>query len=90
MEMQQNKTLLNEPTEEEKATDMKNSKMEYQSNMTKTYRNKNRGLDLKLATMEILSKRLKELDTALDSQEENKKLQTLAVMAELGKAIIPD
>ena len=52
-----------------------------------TYRNKNLDLDIKIRTMEILSERLAELNKMLDSQQEDEKLRTLAVMAEIGKAI---
>lgn len=58
-----------EPTESEKQRDKENSRREYQSNMTKSYRNKNRGLDIKIEAMEILRKRLVELDEELDSQQ---------------------
>lgn len=84
-----------EPTESEKQRDKENSRREYQSNMTKSYRNKNRGLDIKIETMEILRKRLVELDEELDSQQSStlsrsERLKIMAVMAQLGNAIIPD
>ena len=84
-----------EPTESEKQRDKENSRREYQSNMTKSYRNKNRGLDIKIETMEILRKRLVELDEELDSQQSStlsrsERLTIMAVMAQLGNAIIPD
>lgn len=83
-----------EPTESEKQKDKENGRREYQSNMTKTYRNKNRGLDIKLEAMEILHKRLIELDEELDSQQselsQSERLEIVAVMAQLGNAIIPD
>ncbi|MDD7349780.1 MAG: hypothetical protein PUG66_08080 [Clostridiales bacterium] len=83
-----------EPTESEKQKDKENGRREYQSNMTKTYRNKNRGLDIKLESMEILRKRLIELDEELDSQQselsQSERLEIVAVMAQLGIAIIPD
>lgn len=84
-----------EPTESEKQRDKENSRREYQSNMTKSYRNKNRGLDIKIEAMEILRKRLVELDEELDSQQSStlsrsERLKIMAVMAQLGNAIIPD
>ena len=84
-----------EPTESEKQIDKENSRREYQSNMTKSYRNKNRGLDIKIEAMEILRKRLVELDEELDSQQSStlsrsERLKIMAVMAQLGNAIIPD
>ena len=84
-----------EPTESEKRRDKENSRREYQSNMTKSYRNKNRGLDIKIEAMEILRKRLVELDEELDSQQSStlsrsERLKIMAVMAQLGNAIIPD
>lgn len=84
-----------EPTESEKQRDKENSRREYQSNMTKSYRNKNRGLDIKFEAMEILRKRLAELDEELDSQQSStlsrsERLKIMAVMAQLGNAIIPD
>ena len=79
-----------EPTEEEKKKDKENCEKAYQSNMTKSYVLKNRGLDIKINSMEILYKRLKELDVIADSQRGDEKLSTLAAMAEIGKALIPD
>lgn len=84
-----------EPTESEKQRDKENSRREYQSNMTKSYRNKNRGLDIKIEAMEILRKRLVELDEELDSQQSStlsrsERLKIMAVMAQLGNAIISD
>lgn len=84
-----------EPTESEKQRDKENSRREYQSNMTKSYRNKNRGLDIKIEAMEILRKRLVELDEELDSQQSStlsrsERLKIMAVMAQLGNAIIQD
>lgn len=84
-----------EPTESEKQRAKENSRREYQSNMTKSYRNKNRGLDIKIEAMEILRKRLVELDEELDSQQSStlsrsERLKIMAVMAQLGNAIIPD
>lgn len=84
-----------EPTESEKQRDKENSRREYQFNMTKSYRNKNRGLDIKIEAMEILRKRLVELDEELDSQQSStlsrsERLKIMAVMAQLGNAIIPD
>lgn len=84
-----------EPTESEKQRDKENSRREYQSNMTKSYRNKNRGLDIKIEAMEILRKRLVELDEELDSQQSStlsrsERLKIMAVMAQLVNAIIPD
>lgn len=75
-----------EPTESEKQRDKENSRREYQSNMTKSYRNKNRGLDIKIEAMEILRKRLVELDEELDSQQSStlsrsERLKIMAVMA---------
>ena len=78
------------PTEEEKALDEKAARRAYKSNATKTYEFKNRGLEIKISSMEILYKRLQELDGMIDSQNGSEKLSTLAVMADLGKAIIPD
>ena len=94
--MQVNVMMKNyEPTESEKQRDKENSRREYQSNMTKSYRNKNRGLDIKIEAMEILRKRLVELDEELDSQQSStlsrsERLKIMAVMAQLGNAIIPD
>lgn len=79
-----------EVTEEEKERDKKIGQQAYQSNMTKSYLLKNKGLDIKIECMEILHKRLKELDELADSQKGEEKLRTLAVMAEMGKAMIPD
>lgn len=84
-----------EPTESEKQRDKENARREYQSNMTKSYRNKNRGLDIKIEAMEILRKRLVELDEELDSQQSStlsrsERLKIMTVMAQLGNAIIPD
>ncbi len=78
------------PTEEEKALDKEAAERAYKSNMTKSYEFKNRGLEIKIDAMEILYKRLQDLDGIADSQNESEKLSTLAVMAEIGKAIIPD
>ncbi|MCI5712247.1 MAG: hypothetical protein MR324_03770 [Lachnospiraceae bacterium] len=78
------------PTEEEKQKDRENCEKAYQSNMTKSYIFKNKGLDIKINSMEILYKRLKELDVIADSQSGDEKLGTLAIMAEIGKSIIPD
>ena len=77
-------------TEEEMVKDKENAKREYLSNMSKSYKIKNRGLDIKIEAMDILHKRLVELNDTIDSQEGDRKLKTLAVMAEIGKAIIPD
>lgn len=63
---------------------------EYMSNQTKTYIFKNRGLELKMQAMEILAKNLKDLDVLASSQCGKEKLDTLAVMAQIGRAIIPD
>lgn len=77
-------------TEEEMVKDKENAKREYLSNMSMSYKIKNRGLDIKIDAMDILHKRLVELNDTIDSQEGDRKLKTLAVMAEIGKAIIPD
>lgn len=77
-------------SEEEKARDAERGKQEYMSNHTKSYVYKNRGLEIKMQAMEILSKRLGELDELAASQRGREKLDTLAVMAQIGQAIIPD
>lgn len=79
-----------EPTEEEKQRDEEKYKKEYESNHTKTYRIKNRGMDIKIDMMEGLYKQFKNLESVVDSQEGEERLRTLTVMAELGKAVIPD
>ena len=79
-----------EPTEEEKKKDEENYRREYQSNSTKTYRLRNRGLDIKMDMMEGIYKQFKKLEEEVDSQHGENKLRTLTVMAELGKAVIPD
>lgn len=78
------------PTEEMKKADSELAKEEYMSNQRKSYVFRNRGLEMKIESMGIIFKRLKELDEKVDSQSEEEKLYTLAVMAEMGKAIIPD
>ena len=78
------------PTEEEKMQDKENAKREYESNHTKTVRVRNRGLDIKIDMMESLYSQFKKLESVVDSQEGEEKLHTLTVMAELGKAVIPD
>ena len=78
------------PTEEEKALDEKAARRAYKSNAIKTYEFRTRGLEIKIDAMEILYKRLQELNEMVDSQNGSEKLSTLAVMADLGKAIIPD
>ncbi|HIS32219.1 MAG TPA: hypothetical protein IAB44_11855 [Candidatus Limivivens intestinipullorum] len=83
--------MSNQPvSEEEKARDAERGKQEYMNNHTKSYVYKNRGLEIKMQAMEILSKRLEELDELAVRQHGREKLDTLAVMAQIGQAIIPD
>ena len=77
-------------SDKEKEADREKGKEEYMSNQTKSYVFRNRGLYLKIKSMEILSKRMEELDNMLDSQSQEERNRTLAIMAELGKAIIND
>lgn len=77
-------------TEEEIQKDKERGRNEYMSNQTKTYVFRNRGLDIKMQAMEIMMKRLTELDASVDGQSIEHKTKTLAVMAEIGKAIIHD
>lgn len=75
------------PTPEEKEKDRAAGKKEYQSSLTKSYLFKNNQTDIKMKVIETLNRRFEELDKEADSQEENDKRQTLAVMAEIAKAI---
>ena len=66
------------------------TRKEYESNMHRTYAYKNRGLEIKIDTMEILYNKLKML--AEDSQElqDENTYRSLEVMAKLGQAILQD
>lgn len=79
-----------EPNEEEKERDRENGKKEYQSNITKTYKIKNRSLDIKIGMMEVLYKHFMELEGKIDTQSPEGKIRTLGVMAQIGAAVIPD
>ena len=70
------------------------AKEEWNENMRRTYKMKNRGLEIKADVMEILYSRFKELNSELDSftmpQGPDTRNETLRIMAEIGKAILPD
>lgn len=59
-------------------------------NLKRTYELKNRGLEIKLNVMEILYKRFNEMDVLMEKQDSLERRQTLLLMAEIGKAILPD
>ena len=81
---------MSEPTKEEKQRDEENCRTEYESNQTKSYRIRNRGMEIKIDMMEGIYRQFKKLEEEVDSQHGDEKLFTLTVMAELGKAVIPD
>lgn len=58
--------------------------------MHRTYAYKNRGLEIKINTMEILYEQLKMLAEDLQGLHDEKTYRTLEIMAKLGKAILPD
>ncbi|GMQ59781.1 hypothetical protein AN1V17_41810 [Vallitalea sediminicola] len=66
------------------------TRKEYESNMHRTYAYKNRGLEIKINTMEILYEQLKKLEEDLQGLHDEKAYRTLEIMAKLGKAILPD
>ncbi|GMQ60302.1 hypothetical protein AN1V17_47020 [Vallitalea sediminicola] len=66
------------------------TRKEYENNMHRTYAYKNRGLEIKINTMEILYEQLKKLEEDLQGLHDEKAYRTLEIMAKLGKAILPD
>ena len=71
----------------EKETARKNA---YQENQHRTYVYKNRGLEIKTKTMELLYEQLKLLEKESQSCRKAELLEVRKTMALLGQAILPD
>ncbi len=79
--------------EQTKGQNESTKQMERQGNMTqqeKAYLYSKRCLDVKMEAMEIILRRIRELDGLIDKQGSDEKLKTLSVIAQLGAAVIPD
>lgn len=69
---------------------IKSSKKEFQNNMAKSYAYKNRGLEIKLSTMELLYEQLQGLVKESQGAEGSELHIIIELMAKIGQAILPD